>query len=330
MQAVESQKSVETMQQIIQRERWPGEYITGPSGVQRVQCVPLVTAGQQVQPDQPVMRLERLSALDIPGGGERVVGRDEVAPAGLFGRVVRTTARGGVLVESLATVLQGTLGVGNQIAGILTPVNMEDESSIGGVLSKLPAGAILAIPQPLTFAILRRAIISGVGGIIGGSVALSDLEGFLHADLLSILNSTNIEQAQGQLPAMTLILTEGIGQTPMAAATFELLQQHAGSFVLASGVTSTRHNLMPEVVISSPQQADVSRQSEPSKYASLNVGTRVRVTCGEQQGATGIIEYFFLHEQLFTSGVRSRAVRLYLDSGASLMLPLTHVQPVSL
>lgn len=316
------------MYRIIKRERWPGEYVGG----QHVQCVPLVTLGQSIQANQPVLRLERKStsiSQDL-SASER---RDEVVPAGLDGRVLGITPRGGVLIESQAHVIPGVLGVGNQVAGVLTTMHVRDESGISGEMSKLPAGAILAIPEPLTFTVLRRAIISGVTGIISGSIALGDLEGFLHVDLLSLLESTNIEQVQAHVPAMTLMLTEGIGTIPMAAHTFETLQRHQGAIVLLFGTTSTRYHLLPEMLISISQQVGQEYSSQEKTdveqtHQSLSVGTRVRVVCGTQEGAIGQIEYFFMHEQLFPSGVMSRAVRLRLDNGKPLMVPLIHVQRI--
>lgn len=310
------------MERIIKRERWPGEVVGG----QRVQCVPLVTPGQHVPANQPIARLERqLSPVQALSGSER---RDEVVMAGLNGHVLGITPRGGVFIESHATVVSGALGVGNQVAGILATMHVRDESGISGEMSKLPTGAILVIPEPLTFTVLRRAVISGVIGIIGSSIVLSDLEGFVRTDLLSLLASTNMESAQAHMPSLTLMLTEGIGQIPMAADTFEVLQRHQGEIALLSGLTSTRYHITPEVLISSSEQQSIQGYSlqKETEHQSLGIGTRVRVVCGTQEGAAGTIEYFFMHEQVFPSGVMSRAVRLRLDDGTLLMVPLIHVQ----
>ena len=329
-----------TMERIIKRERWPGEYVGG----QRVQSVPLVTPGQQVPANQPVLRLERRTTTNSQELSS-VERRDEVVPAGLDGRVLGITPRGGVLIESYASVVPGVVGFGNQVTGVLTTMHVRDENGISGEMSKLPAGAILAIPEPLTFTVLRRAIISGVVGIIGSSIAFGDLEGFLQNDLLSLLESMNVEHAH--LPALTLMLTEGVGQIPMATDTLEMLQRHQGAIVLLSGMTSTRYHITPELLISSQydkqehssqQEREETKEREEAKdtedtedtedtgHHSFSVGTRVRVMCGNQEGATGTIEYFFMHEQLFPSGIMSRAVRLRLDNGTLLMVPLIHIQ----
>ena len=337
VQEAQQTRNTGAMERIIKRERWPGEYVGG----QRIQCVPLVTPGQRVPANQPVLRLERRGASNSQELSS-IERRDEVVPAGLEGRVLGITPRGGILIESYAHVVSGVVGFGNQVTGVLTNMHVRDENGISGEMSKLPAGAILAIPEPLTFTILRRAIISGVIGIIGSSIALADLEGFLQNDLLSLLESPNIEQAH--LPALTLMLTEGVGQKPMAAETFEMLQRHQSAIVLLSGMTSTHYHISPELLISSQQdiqEHSIHQEIEGAKGAkgtkgieraeetghhSLSIGARVRVVCGTQEGAIGKIEYFFMHEQLFPSGIMSRAVRLRLDNGSLLMVPLIHIQ----
>ena len=48
----------------------------------------------------------------------------------------------------------------------------------------------------------------------------------------------------------------------------------------------------------------------------------MRVCGGEFEGAIGVIDYFFTHQQQFPSGIRARAVRLRLDDGALIVIPI--------
>src|SRR5260221_10230391 len=121
---------------VVRRERWHGGY--------KLKCIPLVHPGQEVLPDQPVQRLERgevvesvpsLPRLALPSvtthielKAIRAVGDTttvsakvgETVPAGLHGRVVAVTPRGGVVIETRAAVVQGAIGTGNQVVGTLT------------------------------------------------------------------------------------------------------------------------------------------------------------------------------------------------------------------
>src|SRR5437764_12231010 len=122
---------------LVRRERWPGGYKT--------KGIPLVHPGQDVLPDQPVLRLEKnepveaietvpIPRLSLPGvidtlnypdhssrNGDISLNRqhaDETLPAGLGGRGVVFKFGGGVLIESAAAVLRGPIGAGNQAGGV--------------------------------------------------------------------------------------------------------------------------------------------------------------------------------------------------------------------
>src|SRR5579863_1543082 len=264
---------------LVRRERWPDGY--------RTQGTPLVFPGQDVQPDQPIIRLKKRASFDeaiapvprlsLPGivdaptnvelasvnGGnpgndattinssQRNVEGEVLLPAGLRGRVVDLTRRGGVVIESHAAVLQGAIGAGNQVAGILTMWQHSGapDSSRGGE-SAIPPGALLIFPGPINFAMLRQAMISGVVGVIASSMSSRDFEGFLRTDLVKLIDSRDVELAQAHLPRMTILLTEGLGTVAMSTRAMNLLSQYQGSIALLSGATSVRQGISPELVIS--------------------------------------------------------------------------------
>ena len=298
-------------QMVVRRERWPGGYRANTLA----RGVPLVYNGQEVQPDQPVLRMEHR----IASGG---IVQDDVVAAGLYGHVVDITRRGGIVIEAQATVVRGDIGAGNQVAGILHVVQ-------GNTLNaQVPAGAILVVAGSLNFVMLRQALLAGVSGIVAGSIPLQDFEGFLRTDALQLLEDIDIEQAQALLPSLTLLFTEGLGTTSMAEPTFSLLQQRQGAFVLLSGITSPRRGIVPELILSfSPQE--IQRYWQPVQQdLSLLLEASVRVGSGEHKGAIGTIEYIFSYEQVFPSGIRSRALRLRLGDGSSLIIPVALAQRI--
>ncbi|HLJ35456.1 MAG TPA: hypothetical protein VKU38_17510, partial [Ktedonobacteraceae bacterium] len=300
---------------LIQRERWPGGNIA--------QGVPLVSPGQYVLPDQPVLRIVSAASIELmqtipqlpltaipnnPSGQERTAGDNdsstqrqrggETLPAGLRGRVLSITPRGGVVIESQATVLQGAIGAGNQVAGVLTMWR----ASFAGTTGKLaiPPGALLVVPGPINFALLRQASISGVVGLIASSVALRDLEGFLQTDVIHLVSSADFEAAQSTLPNLSLLFTEGSGNIAMPARTFNLLGHYQGSIALLSGATSVRQKVLPELVISVPPR-EAEHYWHPQKPdTTLKVGVRVRICSGDYVGMMGEVDYLFTHQQLFS------------------------------
>ena len=227
-------------QAVVQRERW--------SGIYGAKCTPLVYPGQMVLPDQPVLRLPPVKSL-APGSRQPFT---EIVPAGLLGRVVKITQRGGVIIESRATVMKGTIGFGNQVAGVLTlwlPGGNERLSA-----ATLPPGALLIVPGTISFAFLHQALASGISGVIASSIAAADLEGFLRTDLIQLLDYDDTEMVQAHLPPITLFLTEGLGTFAMPSPVVMLLSHYQGRVALLSGVTSARRSIFPELVISLSQQ----------------------------------------------------------------------------
>src|SRR6266516_1400432 len=215
-------------QLLIRIERWPGGYKTRGSA--------LVYPGQEVQANQPVIRLEK---PDNQLAGFHATQKDMYSRmqqmngmilAGIRGRVVEITPRGGVIIETRAAIIQGTIGAGNQVAGILTFWNLsspfQPSSAVLGNTSKvttlsLPIAAptILVVPGPLNFAMLRQAMNMGVAGIVASSISSRDLEGFLGTNLIALINSMDIELAYAPLPPLTLLLTEGLGTVAMPSRT---------------------------------------------------------------------------------------------------------------
>lgn len=341
-------------QTLIRRERWPGRYKT--------RGIALVYPGQEVQPDQPVIRLEKteqvpeeignlanvassggqslgaLSSLSIPSAKAASAVKEnvgtqlnapnlvsETVPAGMRGRVVDITRRGGVIIESRAAVIQGAIGAGNQVAGVLT---LWKAPSTSRSQQPIPPGAILIVPGPLNFAMLRQALISGVAGVVASSISSHDLEGFLRTDLVQLIDSPDIELAQAHLPPVTLLLTEGLGTIAMPVRSINLLSQYAGSIALISGATSIRQAIYPELIISLPP-AEAQHNWHPIQPdPNLAIGAQVRVCSGDHEGAIGEITYLFTHQHLFPSGVRSRAARLRLEDGSTLIVPLTLVERI--
>ncbi len=312
-------------QAVVRRERW--------SGRSKTRNVPLVQPGQNVQPDQPVIRSERLKSpveqettIPIPPIDIGPDNSHEFLPAGLRGRVVELTRRGGVIIESRAAVLQGVIGAGRQVAGILT---MWQAGGRTGELQPIPPGALLVVPGPLNLTMLHQAMASSVVGVIASSISSRDLEGFLRSDLIELIGSIDSEIAQAHLPPLSVLFTEGLGIMSMSPRTLDLLRDHQGSIALLSGATSVRQGLFPELVISLPESSHQHDRQPLQPDPSIILGAQVRICSGEYEGATGTVTYLFAHQQAFLSGVHARAVYLLLENGATVTVPITSVKRIS-
>ena len=341
---------------LVRRERWPGGYNTRGTA--------LVYPGQEVQADQPVIRLEKsdsakavsglphsvspvsppasqlagyhVAQKGLPTNAQQING---IILAGMRGRVIDITRRGGVIIETRAAIIQGTIGAGSQVAGILTIWNSNSRFqpssatptsvSVGATPSlSITPPTILVVPGPLNFAMLHQAMNSGVAGIVASSISSRDLEGFLGADLIALINSKDIELAYAHLSPLTLLFTEGPGTVAMPARTINLLSQYQGSMALLSGATSIRQSVYPELIISLPVQ-ELQRNWRPVQPdPTLTIGSQVRICSGSYEGAIGEIIYLYIYQQTFASGVRSRAARVRLEDGSTLVIPLNLLERI--
>jgi transcription antitermination factor NusG len=166
-------------------------------------------------------------------------------------------------------------------------------------------------------------------GVVASSISSRDLEGFLRVDLIKLINSVDVEMAQAALPRITIMLTEGLGTMAMPMRTVDLLKHYRGSIGLLSGATSVRQGIFPELVISLPASEIQPDWQPPQPAPSLKVGVQVRISSGEYEGAIGIVDYLFTHEQVFSSGIRARAAHVRLESGTMITAPLTLLEVIS-
>lgn len=313
-------------QTLVRKERWPGG--------DWLRALPLVVPGQEVLPDQPVMRLLKaeqvtpvaaLSAQPYVSLNEELEKSEFITiPAGLSGRVIDVTQRGGLMIESRSALVPGAVGSGGQVAGVLTLWQPEQSKQQARVI---PPGAILVVPGPVNLALLSQALRSSVSGVVASSISLADLEGFLHTDFLQLLSDPRVESAQTHLPPLTLLFTEGIGSFAMPRITLDLLNQYQGSIALLSGTTSLPRGLFPELIISLRDQH--AKNWQPAKPATALVpGGLVRICAGEHEGELGVIDYLFIYERVFPSGIRSRAARVHLETGPHIVVPIPQVERV--
>jgi hypothetical protein len=281
---------------------------------------------EQIERSQLLPEVPRLSLPASMGQallpGAMKSGRREQSSAivaGLRGTVIAVTRRGGVVIEGLASIVAGTVGAGRQVAG---PLAIWQAPGISGSQAYIPPGAILVVPGPLNLSIARRALYSGIAGVVASSMALRDLEVFLRTDLIDLLNCAHPELLLSTLPPLTILLTEGLGVFAMPVRTINLCNKYQGVTALLSGATSLSAQIYPELVIPLAETEPQERTTETRPDGELRPGALARVCSGSYEGAIGKIDYLFSHQQLFPSGIRARAARMRLEDGSLLIVPL--------
>jgi hypothetical protein len=260
---------------------------------------PLVQAGADVQPDTVIAEAE---------------GPQGVMPvfAGLAGRVLELSPIRGVLIDSVATVVSGVLGLGGSVAGPLAFLGRGESLAV----VPIPRGAIIVYPQRLPLTLLQRAATGGAAGVVAASISALELEAFARIDLTAVLDGLVPGMERFPLP---LLLTEGAGDAAMDPAVYQLLTQRASQPALLTGTTVPRWNIRPELLLPLPPGAQPVHVPVDSR---LLPGARVRVAMGALRGARGELLHIFAHAQQGPEGIVVGAGLVRLDDGSSHTLPL--------
>lgn len=260
---------------------------------------PLVSPQEQVTPSQAIAESRAESGL-------------VTTLAGLAGRVAEITPGHSVTIEGAATLINGILGIGGQVAGpIFFPQRGESLA-----LVQLPRGSVIVYPSRVPLTLLQRALASGAAGVIAASASALELEAFARTDLTALLDGFVPLTAQ---PPLTVLLTEGLGDSAMSPAILRALEQRVNDVILLNGRTAPRRNIRPEALLPLPASATPTATPLPSAFT---VGVLARVISGPNRGVWGRITHLFTQARRSEAGQWEPSALLQLDDGTTLVTPL--------
>ena len=256
----------------------------------------------------------------------QVLQRGEPSPvevkAYLDGVVTEVIPTEGVVVTSVASFVQGIFGIGGETNGALQvvvpdPSVVLDEKLIADDhKDKIIVGGSL-----VTAAALKKAIATGVRGIVVGGFDDKDLRDFLGYDIgVAITGSEDT--------ATTLVVTEGFGQINMANKTFELLKRHEGEMACMNGATQIRAGVIrPEVVIPSADKS-ITEDAAKGEITGLDVGSPIRVIRHPYFGKLGSVTELPapLHE--LESESKARVLGVKFQDGETAIVPRANVEMI--
>ncbi|MBI4640395.1 MAG: hypothetical protein HY731_06855 [Candidatus Tectomicrobia bacterium] len=226
----------------------------------------------------------------------------------------------GVIVECRGALIQGIFGVGGERQGIVriatvTPHEPLTLSSFSGDLhdSILIGGSIV------TATTLKEAASRGVRGVIVGGIDDLELEAFLGTKLgVAITGHEEID--------LTLILTEGFGEIPMAERTFQLLKSLEGKEASINGATQVRAGaLRPEVIIPLMEQKGEEIERAEIK-GRLEIGALIRIIRHPYFGQLGRVVDLPLQPITIETGAKVRVLRARLEKGEEIIVPRANVE----
>jgi len=256
----------------------------------------------------------------------QVLQRGEPIPvevkAYINGKVTEVIEQEGVVVETIASFVQGIFGIGGETSGEImvatpdntTPLtedlikeNMKDKVIIGGSIVTADA--------------MKKAIKFGVKGIVVGGFDDKDLRDFLGYDIgVAITGNEDI--------GVTLVVTEGFGTINMAHKTFDLLKANAGKKACINGATQIRAGVIrPEVVIPYDGQADTTGITV-DEILGLDIGSPIRVIRHPYFGKLGNVTGLPSPLHVLESESKARILEVEFEDGEKAIVPRANVEMI--
>ncbi|NPB04037.1 MAG: hypothetical protein GXO39_06465 [Thermotogae bacterium] len=193
----------------------------------------------------------------------------------LDGVVEKVIPREGVVVRTVAALVQGIFGVGGERVGgrIKVAVSSPDEELTPDRITSDMRNAVLIGGRTAKIETLQRAAEVGINTLVIGSIDDSDLHAYVGYDIgVAITGDEDVP--------FTLIITEGFGSLPMAKRTFELFKKFEGLKASTNGATQIRAGVQrPEVIIfrKDVDMNEVIDAEPPTESGHLDVGSIVRI-----------------------------------------------------
>jgi hypothetical protein len=238
------------------------------------------------------------------------------------GTVVEVHPGQGVTVETRGSFIQGIFGVGGETVGTLHVCvdgagDVLTEAKIGDNVR----GKVLVGGSHVSTKVLRVAIQKGAKAVVVGGFDDQDLREFLGYDL-------GVAITGSEEKGITLVVTEGFGEIPMAGRTFELLKQCEGKKASVSGATQIRAGVLrPEIVV--PQEAaGVSGTDGDGGHSGLELGSVIRVIREPFFGRLGKVVSLPPELMALETEAKVRVLEVDFGNGSKTLLPRANVEMI--
>lgn len=256
----------------------------------------------------------------------QVLQRGEPTPvevkAYLKGVVTEVLPREGVVVSCAASFVQGIFGIGGETHGELRVVVPNNHTVLTDELIKPEhKGQVIVGGSLVTAAALKKAIATGVKGIVVGGFDDKDLRDFLGYDIGVAI--TGHEET-----TTTLVVTEGFGQIDMAQKTYELFKRHEGQMACINGATQIRAGVIrPEVVIPLAESAASTNGDKPDMQG-IAIGSPIRIIRHPHFGKLGRVTALPSPLQKLESESMARVLEVEFDAGGKAVVPRANVEMI--
>jgi hypothetical protein len=252
------------------------------------------------------------------------------------GTVTATIPGYGVRIDVRASFIRGAFGFGGEKHGVLRVLTTDPNEPIDPAQIEARASHFILLGGSFVRAeALRKAVEMKVRGIICGSIREEELTKFLEYRQRETFYRVGSygwrfpADINGSESPLTLIVTEGFGQRPMASSTFEMLLAHDGLGLSMNGTSRLRRGWQrPEIIlpVSTPGEAGHASTSLNPVDQLPRSGSIVRITNPSYLGAVGMVHTVPPSRRGARPGQLERIAEVVLPNGTRLMLPFADLE----
>ncbi len=244
-------------------------------------------------------------------GSGRVVlesrAEDFELPAHFRGTVASVMPSLGVVIETVGALVQGIWGAGGEAQGVLKMLAEDPKEKLATEAIDVGChGSIIVGGSLVDEEALERAKQMRVRGIVVGGIG------------------AELKERTSDFPC-PVIVTEGMGQVPMASVIFELLRSNAGREASISGMTQLRWGAVrPEMII--PLQGRGATPPPQQLGGALEVGAQVRVIRQPYLGSVGQVVSLPFQLRAVDSGARLKGAEVELEGKGRVFVPYANLE----
>jgi hypothetical protein len=235
------------------------------------------------------------------------------------GRIVAVQEKRAVTIETDAVFVQGIFGVGGERQGRIRNLPIAPGELLTEKLIPYDIrGAILVGGTRPDLAALRKAEAAGAVGMVIGAIDDRALAAYLGYDLGIAL--TGDEEI-----GMTIIVTEGFGQLPVAERVLTLMKECEGREASINGATQVRAGaLRPEIIVPHPLAAQESVTTITG--GGLTIGAKIRVIRVPYFGCEAEVVELPHEMERIETGAEARVLRARMSGGEIVTVPRANVE----
>jgi hypothetical protein len=237
------------------------------------------------------------------------------------GTVVKIIPKEGVVIETVASFVQGIFGIGGERIGYIKPLVKSPEDELTpDLITPDCRDKVLIGGSFVTSETLRKAASIGAAGVVVGGIDDQNLRDFLGYDIGVAI--TGSEQK-----GITLIITEGFGKLRMAKRTFELLVSLEGKKASINGATQIRAGVIrPEVIVPLDEKVKPSEEKSEELKEGLVIGSTVRVIREPHFGKIGKVVALPPELREIETEAKVRILEIEFENGERAIIPRANVE----